>query len=43
MSADFPQRMVAIAAYWGSVAGVPYAEPFFSREPLALGSLEGVV
>lgn len=29
--------------YMGSRIGVRYAEPFFTREPLGLGSLEGLV
>jgi len=29
--------------YMGSRIGVEYAEPFFSREPVGLGSLEGVL
>ena len=29
--------------YMGSRIGTRYAEPFFTREPLGLGSLDGLV
>ncbi len=29
--------------FWGHLAGVQHAEPFASREPLALGSLENLL
>jgi bacillithiol biosynthesis deacetylase BshB1 len=31
------------AAYWGKCIGVPYGEPFTSREPIGLASLQGLV
>ncbi|HVW39122.1 MAG TPA: bacillithiol biosynthesis deacetylase BshB1 [Pirellulales bacterium] len=30
------------AAYWGGMIGVAYGEPFFSREPLGLTTMNGV-
>ncbi len=42
VSVDFPERMLAYATWWGSRIGVPYAEPFFTKEPVGLGSLEGL-
>ncbi|GJQ29156.1 MAG: bacillithiol biosynthesis deacetylase BshB1 [Phycisphaerae bacterium] len=43
VSTDFPSRMMAWAKMWGSTIGVEYAEPFYTREPLGLRSLDGVV
>jgi bacillithiol biosynthesis deacetylase BshB1 len=40
---SFPERLLAYAAYFGSRIGVAYGEPFFSREPLGLRSLESIV
>ena len=39
VSADFPDRLLAYGAYWGSRIGVPFAEPFFCPEPLGLRGL----
>lgn len=39
---DLPERLLAYAAYMGSLIGVPYGEPFMTREPIGLGSLEAI-
>ncbi|MCC6677982.1 MAG: PIG-L family deacetylase [Phycisphaerales bacterium] len=43
ISPDFPERMMAIAMYYGSLIGAGYAEPFYTKEPLGLSGLEGLV
>jgi LmbE family N-acetylglucosaminyl deacetylase len=43
VSADFPQRLLAIATYWGGLIGTRAAEPFFTPEPLGLTTLAGLV
>jgi bacillithiol biosynthesis deacetylase BshB1 len=43
VSPDFPDRLLAYAAYFGSRIGVPFAEPFFTREPLGLKDLASIV
>ena len=39
----FLQRLRDEAAYWGKAIGTRYGEPFASREPLGLSSLDGLV
>lgn len=39
----FLDRLRDEAAYWGKAIGVPYGEPFTSREPIGLTSLSGLV
>lgn len=41
ISADFPQRLLAYAMYWGGLIGTRGAEPFFTPEPLGLSTLLG--
>ncbi len=43
VSPDFPERMLAYGAFWGSRIGTRSAEPFFTREPLGLTSLNELV
>ncbi|MBX3386694.1 MAG: PIG-L family deacetylase [Phycisphaeraceae bacterium] len=43
VSGDFPDRMLAYAAFWGSRIGTRFAEPFFTREPVGLGTLSGLI
>jgi LmbE family N-acetylglucosaminyl deacetylase len=43
ISADFPERLIAIATYWGTLIGASAAEPFFTPEPLGLTTLAGLV
>lgn len=42
VSTDFPERLRAYAAFWGSRIGVPFAEPFWTREPVGLRGLEAL-
>lgn len=39
----FLDRQRDVAAYWGDMIGVRYAEPFACREPLGLSSLDALV
>jgi len=39
----FLDRQRDVAAYWGDMIGVRYAEPFATREPLGLSSLKSLV
>lgn len=39
----FLDRQCDVAAYWGDMIGVRYAEPFATREPLGLSSLKSLV
>jgi len=39
----FLDRQRDVAAYWGDMIGVRYAEPFACREPLGLSSLQSLV
>lgn len=39
---DLPERLLGYAAYMGSLIGTAYGEPFFTREPLGLTSLDGL-
>ncbi len=39
----FLDRQRDVAAYWGDMIGVRYAEPFACREPLGLSSLQALV
>ncbi len=39
----FLDRQRDVAAYWGDMIGVRYAEPFATREPLGLASLKSLV
>lgn len=43
VSSDFPERLLAYAKVWGSTIGVEFGEPFFTREPVGLRGLEGLV
>lgn len=43
VSPDFPDRMLAAARVWGATIGTAFAEPFTTREPLGLGSLDSLV
>ncbi len=43
ISADFPDRLLAIATYWGGLIGARAGEPFFTPEPLGLTTLAGLV
>lgn len=43
ISADFPERMLAISMYYGSLIGTAHAEPFYTKEPIGLGGLDGLV
>lgn len=43
VSSDLPERLLSYAAFWGSRIGVKYAEPFFTKEPLGLRGLGGIV
>lgn len=43
VSADFPERLLAIAQFWGHAIGTAYAEPFYTKEPLGLNALAGLV
>lgn len=43
VSTDFPERMLSNARLWGSLIATAYAEPFFTKEPLGLEGLSGVV
>ncbi len=36
-------RLCDQAAFWGSLVGVRYAEPFASREPVGLATMQGMV
>ena len=36
---DLPERLLAYAAYMGSLIGTAYGEPFMTKEPIGLGSL----
>jgi LmbE family N-acetylglucosaminyl deacetylase len=36
---DLPERLLAYAAYMGSLIGTSYAEPFMTKEPIGLGDL----
>ena len=36
-------RLCDQAAFWGSLVGVRYAEPFASREPVGLATMKGMV
>jgi LmbE family N-acetylglucosaminyl deacetylase len=36
----FLEQLQIEAAYWGKTIGVRYGEPFTSREPIGLSSLE---
>ena len=42
VSPDLPERLLGYAAYMGSLIGTAYAEPFMSKEPIGLGSLENL-
>jgi hypothetical protein len=39
---DFPERMLAYMTYWGSRIGTASAEPFWTKEPLGLTSLDAI-
>jgi len=39
---DFPERMLAYMTYWGSRIGTASAEPFWTKEPLGLTSLNTI-
>ncbi|MDX2131143.1 MAG: PIG-L family deacetylase [Planctomycetota bacterium] len=39
---DFPDQMLAYGAFWGSRIGVRQAEPFYTREPVGLRSLDAL-
>lgn len=43
VNAGFPDRLHSWDVYFGSRIGVQTAEPFFSHEPVGLGSLDSVV
>lgn len=43
VSADFPERMLAYSAYWGSRIGTRSAEPFFTREPIGLTDFNSLI
>jgi bacillithiol biosynthesis deacetylase BshB1 len=43
VSTDFPERLLAYATYFGSRIGVKFGEGFWSREPLGLSGLDGLV
>jgi LmbE family N-acetylglucosaminyl deacetylase len=40
---DLPERILGYAAYMGSLIGTAYGEPFFTKEPVGLSSLDGLV
>lgn len=40
---EFPKLMMEIAAHYGFLIGVKYGEPFYTKEPLGLGGLEGLL
>ena len=39
---DLPERLLGYAAYMGSLIGSAYAEPFFTKEPIGLLSLDSL-
>lgn len=39
IASDFPERLLAYAAFYGSRIGVKYAEAFVTREPMGLSGL----
>jgi LmbE family N-acetylglucosaminyl deacetylase len=39
---DLPERILQYAAYMGSLIGTAYAEPFMTREPIGLTSLDAL-
>jgi bacillithiol biosynthesis deacetylase BshB1 len=39
----FLDRLRDEAAYWGKLIGVPYGEPFASREPIGVRGLSGLI
>lgn len=43
VSPPFLERLRDEAAYWGKAIGTRYGEPFASREPLGLASMQGLV
>ncbi len=42
-SPTFIDRLRDQAAFWGSLIGTRYAEPFASREPVGLATMKGIV
>jgi len=43
VSPNFPELMLSIAAHYGFMIGTAFAEPFYTKEPLGLSGLEGLV
>jgi bacillithiol biosynthesis deacetylase BshB1 len=43
VTSDLPELLLSFAAYWGSRIGTTHAEPFFTREPLGLRGLDGII
>ena len=43
LSPSFLDRLRDEAAYWGKCIGVHYGEPFTSREPLGLTTMDGLL
>lgn len=43
LNPSFHQKLRDQAAYWGSMIGTPFGEPFTSREPVALKDLQGLI
>jgi N-acetylglucosamine malate deacetylase 1 len=39
---DLPDKLLAMAGFWGWKIGTSFAEPFFAPEPLGLASLEAL-
>jgi LmbE family N-acetylglucosaminyl deacetylase len=40
---DLPERLLGYAAYMGSLIGTAYGEPFMTKEPIGLGSLQSLL
>ncbi len=40
---DLPERLLGYAAFMGSLIGAAYGEPFMTKEPIGLGSLESLL
>jgi len=43
VSTDLPRRLLASAQVYGATIGAGFAEPFFTREPLGLRGLAGIL
>ncbi len=43
VSADLPERLMGYSAYMGSLIGTAHGEPFMTKEPIGLSSLDALV